>query len=68
MPKVASIAELNDRLMSQLSAYNSTHKHPDYKGKTIDEMFEKERACLAPAPIPFEGCNEKDVKVTPYHD
>lgn len=64
MPKVTSLAELNDRLMSQVITYNNTHKHANHKGKTIDEMFEKECACLAPTPIPFEGCKEKDVKVS----
>lgn len=64
MPKVFSLAELNDRLLSQLIAYNHTHKHPDYKDKTIDEMFEQERSSLASIAIPFEGCHEKDVKVS----
>lgn len=64
MPKVTTIAALNDRLMSQVIAYNSSHKHPSYKDKTIDEVFEKERMALSPAPIPFDGCKERDCKVS----
>lgn len=37
MPKALTLQELNDILTSRLVTYNSSHKHPEYKDKTIDE-------------------------------
>jgi len=42
MPAGNSLQELNDLLASQLIAYNKTHKHPEFKSRTLDEVFEKE--------------------------
>lgn len=39
MPKGSSLKELNDRLMSQLTHYNNTHKHPRDKDKTLEEVL-----------------------------
>jgi transposase len=64
MPKVQSLSELNDRLMSQLIHYNNTHKHPKHQYKTIDEVFEEESHCLMPTPVMFDGCKEISVKVS----
>ena len=64
MPKAATLQELNDALMSMLIAYNSTHKHPEYRDKTIDEIYEQERIFLVSAPVLFDGCKEVDMKVS----
>lgn len=62
MPKGSTLQELNDRLMSQLIHYNSTHKHPEYKDKTLEEVFAEE--ILVPAPVLFDGCKETTIKVS----
>jgi transposase len=64
MPKGNSLEELNDKLLSQLIHYNSTHKHPEYKDKTLDEVFEREQHCLVRVSLPFDGCKETNVKVS----
>lgn len=64
MPASTSLQELNDRLASQLATYNKTHRHPEFKDKTLDEVFQKEQQSLVSAPILFDGCKETDVKVS----
>jgi transposase len=64
MPRGGSLQELNDRLMSQLTHYNHTHKHPQYKAKTLDEVFAEEQPFLVPAPVLFDGCKETDIKIS----
>jgi hypothetical protein len=54
MPKASTLQELNDILMSRINTYNSTHQHPEYKDKTIDEVYEEERSFLVSAPIIFD--------------
>lgn len=63
-PEGNTLQEINDILLSQLIVYNKTHKHPEYKDKTIDEVFEDERLCLLPAPVLFDGCKEISVRVS----
>jgi len=64
MPVGDSLKELNDKLISQLIHYNSTHKHPEYKERTLDEMFAREQHCLVRVSLPFDGYKETDVKVS----
>jgi hypothetical protein len=64
MPKASTLQELNDILVSRVNVYNNTHKHPEYKDKTIDEVYEEERSFLVSAPIIFDGCKEVEVKVS----
>jgi len=64
MPEGGSLQELNDRLASQLATYNKMHKHPEFKGKTIDEVFQKEQQSLVSAPILFDGCKETSIKIS----
>lgn len=64
MPKGSSLQELNDRLMSQLAHYNNTHRHPEYKDKTLDEVFTQESSFLVPAPVLFDGAKETPIKVS----
>jgi len=64
MPSGTSLQELNDALSSRVIVYNQTHKHPEFKDKTIDEAFEEERSCLVSAPVLFDGYKQADVKVS----
>jgi transposase len=64
MPKGSTLQELNDRLMSQLTHYNNTHKHPTDKSRTLEEVFAQESPFLVPAPILFDGCKETTIKVS----
>lgn len=59
-----SLSELNDILLSRVSAYNNTHKHPDYKDQTIEEVFEQERSFLIAPPFPFDGYKQSEAKVS----
>lgn len=64
IPKVSSLAELNQILCSQLIAYNQAHHHPEYKDKTLLEMYQLEQPSLARLPIAFTGARYKDIKVS----
>ena len=64
MPNGKSIKEINDMLTSQLATYNAKHKHPEYKDKTLDEVFEQERCYLLATPLLFDGCKQVDIKVS----
>lgn len=65
VPKVSSMAELNQILASQVVAYNRSHKHPEYKAYTLEEIFiERERPHLGPLPTRFTGSKHKDVKIS----
>jgi len=63
-PEGKSLQELNDILASQLIHYNATHKHPEYRSKTLDEVFAEEQHCLVSTPVPFDGCKETSIKVS----
>jgi len=64
MPKASTLQELNDIVTSSLITYSSTHKHPEHKDKTIDEVYEQERSFLVSAPVLFDGCRQVDIKVS----
>jgi len=64
MPKVKSLAELNQILSSRITAYNRTHKHPQEKSKTLAEVYQLELPSLAKLPIPFVGARCRDIKIS----
>lgn len=64
IPKVKSLAELNQILYSQIIAYNRNHKHPMEKNKTIEGMYQIEKNNLARLPNRFSGARCKDIKVS----
>ena len=43
-PRVSSLAELNGWLADQCIAYARRHKHPEFKDRTIWEVFQEEQA------------------------
>ena len=63
-PRVKSLAELNAWLEDQCIAYAKRTKHPEFKDRTIWEVFQDERASLMQLRGPFDGFVEKAVRAT----
>ena len=63
-PRVKSLAELNAWLEDQCIAYAKRTKHPEFKDRTIWEVFQEERASLMELRGPFDGFVEKAVRAT----
>src|SRR5271169_1247892 len=63
-PRVSSLIELNAWLEDQCVAYAKRHKHPEFKDRTIWEMFQQERTSLMQLRGPFDGFVEKAVRAT----
>jgi transposase len=63
-PRVSSLIELNAWLEDQCVAYAKRHKHPEFKDRTIWEMFQEERTSLMELRGPFDGFVEKAVRAT----
>ena len=63
-PRVKSLAELNAWLVDQCIAYAQRIKHPEFKERTIWEVFQEERANLVELRGPFDGFVEKAVRAT----
>ncbi|MCP5231160.1 MAG: IS21 family transposase, partial [Zoogloeaceae bacterium] len=63
-PRVKTLDELNAWLADQCVAYATRTKHPEFKDRTIFEVFEEERAKLMPYLGPFAGFVEKPMRAT----
>ena len=63
-PRVTSLTELNAWLEDQCIAYAKRTKHPEFKERTIWEVFQDERASLMEPRGPFDGFVEKAVRAT----
>ena len=63
-PRVSSLDELNGWLEDQCIAYAKRTKHPEFKDRTIWEVFEEERPSLMERRAPFDGFVEKAVRAT----
>src|SRR5665213_1227883 len=63
-PRVKSLAELNAWLEDQCIAYAQRTRHPEFKERTIWEVFQEERASLVELRGPFDGFVEKAVRAT----
>ena len=63
-PRVKSLAELNGWLEDRCLAHAAQSKHPEFKDRTIAEVFDDERASLMPLRGPFDGFVEKAVRAT----
>src|ERR1700693_4943557 len=63
-PRVKSLAELNAWLEDQCIAYAQRTQHPEFKGRTIWEVFQEERASLMELRGPFDGFVEKAVRAS----
>jgi transposase len=53
--RVKSYDELNAWLMDQALAYAKAHRHPEFKDRTVWQVFEEERRSLVPYPGRFDG-------------
>ena len=63
-PRVVSLAELNAWLEDQCIAYAKRTRHPEFRDRTIWEVFQDEQASLMPLRGPFDGFVEKAVRAT----
>jgi len=63
-PRVKSLVELNAWLEDQCVAYAKRTKHPEFKDRTIWEVFQEERPSLIELRAPFDGFVEKAVRAT----
>ena len=59
-----SLVELNGWLEDRCLAHAAQTKHPEFKDRTIAEVFDDERASLMPLRGPFDGFVEKAVRAT----
>jgi hypothetical protein len=63
-PRVKSLAELNAWLEEQCIAYARRTQHPEFKDRTIWEVFQDERPSLMAMRAPFDGFVEKAVRAS----
>jgi transposase len=63
-PKVKTLDELNAWLADQCVAYAKRTKHPEFRDRTVWEVFDEERASLMPFLAPFAGFVEKPMRAT----
>ena len=63
-PRVKSLAELNAWLEDQCIAYAQRIRHPEFKERTIWDVFQEERASLMELRGPFDGFVEKAVRAS----
>src|SRR5271170_4884292 len=63
-PRVKSLAELNAWLEDQCVAYAKRTKHPEFKDRTIWDVFQDERPSLIELRGPFDGFVEKAVRAS----
>lgn len=63
-PNFASLEELNEWLYDKCLELCQTRKHPIYKDKIIQEVFESEKEYLIPVKESFEGYIEKECTVS----
>jgi transposase len=63
-PKVKTLDELNIWLADQCLAYARRAKHPEFRDRTVFEVFEEERPRLMPFLGPFAGFVEKPMRAT----
>src|ERR1700687_3105798 len=63
-PRVKSLAELHAWLEDQCIAYAQRTQHPEFKERTIWEVFQEERTSLMELRGPFDGFVEKAVRAS----
>ncbi len=63
-PRVTSLDELNAWLEDQCIAYAKRTRHPEFKDKTVWEVFQEERPALMAMRAPFDGFVEKAVRAS----
>ena len=61
---MASLVELNAWLEDQCIAYAKRHNHPEFRDRTVWEVFQQERPSLVELRGPFDGFVEKAVRAS----
>lgn len=64
-PKVESLEELNALLLRDSISWAKSRPHPEFKDRTIWEVFEAERNVLVKVSQPFDGYARHEVRVSP---
>jgi transposase len=59
--RFASLQELNGWLEAECERRARTDRHPEQRDRTVWEVYEAERAALAPHPGPFDGFHALEV-------
>jgi transposase len=64
--RFASLEELNEWLEGECRNHGATAKHPEFKDKTVDQVFAEEKSRLMALPAsPFDGYKESVTRVSP---
>jgi transposase len=63
--RFADLEELNGWLEAQCRNHAANHKHPEFKERTISEVFAEERTHLVTVTSPFDGYQESMARVSP---
>ena len=63
-PRFASLDELNHWLQDRCSQMSHERKHPVFKAKTIQQVFEEEQPSLVQVNTEFEGYVERECSVS----
>jgi transposase len=63
-PRFKSLEDLNAWLIDQCVAHAKKQAHPEFQGKTIFEVFERERAQLIPYRGPFDAYRSTPASVS----
>ena len=59
-----TLEELNAWLEDQCQRFARDHRHPEFRDRSVAEVFEAERAALVPVTAPFEGFREVEAVVS----
>jgi transposase len=62
--RFADLAELNGWLSDRCRTLAAGHKHPEFKGHTVAEVFAEEQSRLLSVRAPFDGFKETPVHVS----
>lgn len=62
--KFADLDELNQWLADQCRTLAAGHRHPEYPGQTVAEVFAREQASLVRVKVPFDGYQEIPAKAS----
>lgn len=62
--KFANLAELNEWLTEQCLNLAANHKHPEFKDRTVAEVFAAEQEHLVSVNVPFDGYQETPARVS----
>jgi transposase len=62
--KVRDFCELNEYLRERCLQWAKTHPHPDFKDRSVWQVFEAEKAHMIPLPPHFDGYAERPARVS----